>query len=437
MTTYDPQQPWLSEPLPPSKAEVAAAAKAARWTNADGTPMTWAQKVARNAEDVASFKAQHPDASPDGAAKECSVSKATAEKIYAGINDGDRSPVTGMPWKNAGADPAAYRPARARPADVEAVDEPGAPGALTADSPGQTDRVAAALAKAHAHEAVISDAAEDTTDVEVEPQEPGQPAVEAPAEDLPELAETLAAIDQLDTGADVTVPLDEAAAAELDRRLREQAEHAWASLDRLGELVAQAKAGQVYLTLGFRSWTGYLADAIGGARCGRMLDVDARRAFVELLTVEGVSTRAAAAALGSSEATVRRDQAANDQVRHDDAPDEDVEAAPSTVTGLDGKAYPKPPKKKTAAAPAVKPSAPADEPVMKRWSLIYHWDGSAELLIDFLAHDSLNIPIGGTRLSPRITADVAEDMARQLRDGQAGISNLIDRLAKRAGDSRP
>lgn len=76
-------------------------------------------------------------------------------------------------------------------------------------------------------------------------------------------------------------------------------------LFKLRNLVDEAKASNVWQVLGFPSWTAYLADALGSEpmRLGR----DERRELVDYLAGEGMSTRAIAPIVGTSQKTVDRE----------------------------------------------------------------------------------------------------------------------------------
>lgn len=153
---------------------------------------------------------------------------------------------------------------------------------------------------------------------------------------------------------DVLVPLDQHSAERLDKRLRLMAGTARDNFEKVGRLLDEAKRGQVHEVLGFKSWTAYVADAVGGQL---QLSGDARQAMVGMLAGEGMSVRAIAAATGVSKSTVDRDLA---QVSHDGTgvietdpkvgvPQRDTletvsDEAPA-VTGLDGKSYSKPKRK--------------------------------------------------------------------------------------------
>ena len=140
---------------------------------------------------------------------------------------------------------------------------------------------------------------------------------------------------------DVVTPLDRAAAERLDKRIRLMGTTMRDNLVKIEALLIDAKAGQIHLTLGFESWTGYVADALGGQL---EMNTESRRAVVELLAGEGMSQRAIAKAVGVSQKTVDRDL---DRVSHHGSPDgadqlgrEVTENEPAVVTGLDGKQHP-------------------------------------------------------------------------------------------------
>ncbi|WP_078309267.1 MULTISPECIES: helix-turn-helix domain-containing protein [unclassified Mycobacterium] len=98
--------------------------------------------------------------------------------------------------------------------------------------------------------------------------------------------------------------LDRTSAEQLDHQLRAAAAAARESLELVAALVAEAKAGRVHETLGFPSWTAYLADALGG----KLHVPDALRSeLIGLLAGEGVSVRGIAAVTGVSKSTVSRE----------------------------------------------------------------------------------------------------------------------------------
>lgn len=196
---------------------------------------------------------------------------------------------------------------------------------------------------------------------------------------------------------EVLVPLGVQDAERLDRRIRLMAQTTRENFEKVGRLLDEAKQGRVHEALGFKSWTAYVADALGGQL---QLSGEARQAMVQVLAGEGMSVRAIATATGVSKSTVDRDLA---QVSHDGTPD--VSAAPDSgvpqrdtsnvvnvladgdaalandltdalkdagyaVTGVDGKTYTKPkrkpkPKKEPEPEPVVEPE-PEPEPVSTR-----------------------------------------------------------------------
>jgi hypothetical protein len=150
--------------------------------------------------------------------------------------------------------------------------------------------------------------------------------------------------------AEIVAPLDLAAAKRLDSRIRRMAEATAGNLVTLADLIAEAKQGQIHLALGFRSWTAYLADALG--KLQMVLTAESRRELVGRLADEGMSERAISTAVGVSQPTVHRDVVASRpaQVIHDESPDGVDQGSIATskpsqatvVTGVDGKNYRKP-----------------------------------------------------------------------------------------------
>ena len=113
---------------------------------------------------------------------------------------------------------------------------------------------------------------------------------------------------------EVLLPLDKHKAEMLDGRIRRLAKQAGEQLVQVGRLLDDAQAGRVHETLGFPSWTAYVADALGGQL---QLSSEARQAMVALMSGEGMSVRAIASATGVSESTVARDI---DEVSHNGTP---------------------------------------------------------------------------------------------------------------------
>lgn len=149
------------------------------------------------------------------------------------------------------------------------------------------------------------------------------------------------------------------------------------TLDKLADLIDQARTGSAWLALGYRSWTEYVSTEFADVlpRLGR----DPRQELVRELDARGMSTRAIAPLVGVSKDTVARDLQAPVSNETPEIPQVE-EAAPSVgdaprvavvepepvqavgaapaprpaVTGLDGKQYSRP-------EPKPKPVMSADE----------------------------------------------------------------------------
>jgi hypothetical protein len=145
----------------------------------------------------------------------------------------------------------------------------------------------------------------------------------------------------------VVVTVTEAEAQRLTARITLMAGTLREGFEKLHGLVAEAKAGNVHVVLGYPSWTAYLADVLG--KEPMRLAADERRELVAYLSGEGMSARAIAPVVGVDHATVARDI----QVSHRATPapiavntetGEITEATPAAapVVGLDGKAYSRP-----------------------------------------------------------------------------------------------
>jgi hypothetical protein len=127
-----------------------------------------------------------------------------------------------------------------------------------------------------------------------------------------------------------------AEAAELDRRLRAEFRSVGESIERIKELIDQAKAGEVYVALGFRSWPEYIADVVRN-EVGK-LHRDHRRQIVEVLVKAGMSDSSIADAVGVSDTTAYKDRAAiqaEQQVLQKEVP-----ARPPIITGRNGSQHP-------------------------------------------------------------------------------------------------
>lgn len=165
-------------------------------------------------------------------------------------------------------------------------------------------------------------------------------------------------------------------AEQLDKRIRTTVTTLQANWDKLNELVAQAKDGNLHIALGFNSWTAYLADAVHV----QPTSIEERRELVALLAGEGMSNRAIGAVVGADDRTVRRDIDAVEA-----ASGESVASA--ETEGLDGKSY----KKKRSP----KQAAESDEP---------------EVIDAEVVEDEPELPLeGGTPPVPVPTQDLEED----------------------------
>ncbi len=178
---------------------------------------------------------------------------------------------------------------------------------------------------------------------------------------------------------EVLVPLNVQDAERLDRRIRLMAQTTRENFEKVGRLLDEAKNGRVHEALGFKSWTAYVADALGGQL---QLTGEARQAMVQVLAGEGMSVRAIATATGVSKSTVDRDIAQVSQngtdadegvpdstVPQRDSSDPDATDATPAVpeekvsTGLDGKTRRhKPRKPRVAKEPE---PTPEPEPVVE------------------------------------------------------------------------
>ncbi len=123
--------------------------------------------------------------------------------------------------------------------------------------------------------------------------------------------------------------LDEA--RELTDRIR-------ATVHAAHDLIAVAYQGQVWLALGYENWEVYCSAEFGDTRTIR-LGREQRREIVADLSDKGLSTRAIASGLGVSKNTVTGDLSQT--------------GTPDTVTGRDGKTYPRERKPNRRALPDV------------------------------------------------------------------------------------
>lgn len=128
----------------------------------------------------------------------------------------------------------------------------------------------------------------------------------------------------------VTAEADHDLATLLDRELRDAAAAAADGVAEVIRIMGEARRGSVHVTLGYKSWTAYLADALRPLH--RQLDGSFRRELVQAMAENGMSQRAIARATGESKTMIQRELAAmGGQVVQPGPPD--------GVVGLDGKTY--------------------------------------------------------------------------------------------------
>ena len=169
---------------------------------------------------------------------------------------------------------------------------------------------------------------------------------------------------------EVLVPLDVRDAERLDKRLRLMVGTARENFEKVGRLLDEAKQGRAHDVLGFKSWTAYVADVLGGTL---QLSGEARQTMLQLMSAEGMSVRAISAATGVSKSTVDRDLV---QVSHNGTPQGfgrimcptigHITRPEATVTGIDGKTYTKPKRKPQAKKEPQPKPAPKPEPAKER-----------------------------------------------------------------------
>lgn len=160
-------------------------------------------------------------------------------------------------------------------------------------------------------------------------------------------------------------PLTSAAARELTERIADGLGDIW-------QLVKKAYEGRAWAALGYGTWDEYLGQEFGKTRIS--LPREDRPEIVASLRESGLSIRAIASATGASVGTVHSDLAGV-QNRTPDGPttpdlappiDDEPDAPPATVTGLDGRKHPA---KKPAAPPQRSPLEDLyanDDTAMKR-----------------------------------------------------------------------
>lgn len=154
------------------------------------------------------------------------------------------------------------------------------------------------------------------------------------------------------------IALEIESARRLTERIRLIAQNVADNVEKLRELVQQAKESDAHVALGYSSWTAYLTDVFGDEPLRLARDV--RQELVAELAAQGMSTRAIAPIVGVSHETVAQDIAPvrnltpevvinviaeTGEVVEEEAGAlyaqmaEEEPGRPRQITGLDGKTY--------------------------------------------------------------------------------------------------
>lgn len=141
--------------------------------------------------------------------------------------------------------------------------------------------------------------------------------------------------------------LDADDARRLTERIRLIAGNVADNVEKLRDLVEQARVGEAHTALGYPSWTAYLLDVFGDEPLRLARDV--RQELVAELAAQGMSSRAIAPIVGTSHVQVSRDIATVTSVTVDAATGE-VSDEPREIVGLNGKAYSTPVQKQNRRA---------------------------------------------------------------------------------------
>lgn len=227
-------------------------------------------------------------------------------------------------------------------------------------------------------------------------------------------------------------------ARRLTERIRMTAVSVSEKIDRLKELVTQAKESEAHIALGYASWTAYLADVLG--ETPMRLERDVRQELVTELSEQGMSTRAIAPIVGVDNKTVHNDLKRGVE---NSTPESNIDystgevsdsfmaerlgqaetnnevvkltgegsvSSPRVVTGLDGKTY----------------SAPATTTPKRRalgddfFDIAYRINQTATKLADLTRDDRYN----------RNKKEIANNHLGTLRAAQTIINNLVTELEK-------
>jgi len=147
-----------------------------------------------------------------------------------------------------------------------------------------------------------------------------------------------------------TVELTEPEARKLTEKIRITAHNYADARQKLQQYVAEAKAGNAHLALGYASWTAYLSEVLGEEPM--RLARGERQEMVQMLSAEGMSTRAIAPIVGATDRTVRYDLAEGGK-----------NFPPEPVQGMDGKTY----ARQEPRSEAAEPPAPKRQPLTEQF----------------------------------------------------------------------
>lgn len=129
----------------------------------------------------------------------------------------------------------------------------------------------------------------------------------------------------------IAAAMTEKDAERLTERIRLTAHNYAEARQKLQELVAEAKAGNAHIALGYASWTAYLSEVLGEEPL--LLARGERQEMVQMLSAEGMSMRAIAPIVGTSHITVRNDLTAVKNLT--------AEPLRADILGMDGKHHPR------------------------------------------------------------------------------------------------
>lgn len=200
-------------------------------------------------------------------------------------------------------------------------------------------------------------------------------------------------------------PLSEGKAKVLDKRIRQASARVVDNTATLLNLLDEAAVGQIHVALGFPSWTAWVKDAVQITPA----DDTERKSLVQLMNGKGMSQRAIADVVGVNQATVSRDLSESEV---------DADASPDTE-GLDGKVYPKKPKKQEPLDVEV------DEPVEKQQPVsadfkeeMYMLANSVSSFQDILADERF----------PKARNTIAKNNLNRLQELIGELQKIVDEL---------